>query len=87
MEKRSSYRTPPFFHTHIQILMRYSKGFTAKPQLNVKDGSLDLYTWKCGIPGKEGTEWEGGVYQLTLKFYESKEQYKFGECHREGRMY
>ena len=23
---------------------------------------------KCGIPGKEGTIWEGGVYPLTMEF-------------------
>lgn len=24
--------------------------------------------WVCGIPGKPGTDWEGGVYPLTLEF-------------------
>lgn len=24
--------------------------------------------WSCGIPGKEGTDWEGGVYKLELTF-------------------
>ena len=26
--------------------------------------------WSCGIPGKEGTIWEGGVYPLTIEFTE-----------------
>ncbi|GAA5969905.1 hypothetical protein JCM11641_008080 [Rhodosporidiobolus odoratus] len=42
-------------------------GFWAKPQKNT-DGSLNLKTWDTGIPGKEGTKWEGGVYPLTLQF-------------------
>ena len=24
--------------------------------------------WICGIPGKEGTPWEGGVFPLTMEF-------------------
>lgn len=26
--------------------------------------------WKCFIPGKEGTIWEGGFYPLTMEFTE-----------------
>jgi ubiquitin-conjugating enzyme E2 I len=26
--------------------------------------------WKCGIPGKKGTDWEGGVYPLNIIFTE-----------------
>lgn len=26
--------------------------------------------WKCFIPGKEGTIWEGGFYPLTMEFSE-----------------
>jgi hypothetical protein len=26
--------------------------------------------WKCHIPGKEGTAWEGGFYPLTMEFTE-----------------
>ena len=26
--------------------------------------------WKCVIPGKEGTLWEGGYYPLTMEFTE-----------------
>lgn len=26
--------------------------------------------WKCYIPGKEGTIWEGGFYPLTMEFTE-----------------
>lgn len=26
--------------------------------------------WKCFIPGKQGTEWEGGFYPLTMEFSE-----------------
>ena len=34
------------------------------------DGSQNLMRWKCGIPGKKGTNWEGGVYELTVDFSE-----------------
>mmetsp|Transcript_47206 Transcript_47206/g.94471 ORF Transcript_47206/g.94471 Transcript_47206/m.94471 type:complete len:167 (-) Transcript_47206:51-551(-) len=34
------------------------------------DGSLDLMTWRCGIPGKEKTIWEGGLFELTMEFSE-----------------
>lgn len=26
--------------------------------------------WKCHIPGKQGTDWEGGFYPLTMEFSE-----------------
>ena len=42
-------------------------GFWAKPERSA-DGSSNLLVWHCGIPGKEGTNWEGGVYPLTMTF-------------------
>jgi ubiquitin-conjugating enzyme E2 I len=42
-------------------------GFVAKPAVNT-DGTVDLMTWSCLIPGKEGSIWEGGLYPVTLKF-------------------
>ena len=42
-------------------------GFYARPEVN-KDGSTNLFKWKCGIPGKEGSDWAGGVYTLTMTF-------------------
>jgi len=43
-------------------------GFFAKPQ---KDGdSLNLLQWEVGIPGKEGTPWEGGLYKVSMTFPE-----------------
>lgn len=44
-------------------------GFWAKPELNA-DKTLDLTFWRAGIPGKKGTLWEGGVYEVTMKFPE-----------------
>lgn len=29
----------------------------------VQDGSINLMKWECGIPGKDGTPWEGGTYR------------------------
>ncbi|CAI2735422.1 unnamed protein product [Schistosoma spindalis] len=42
-------------------------GFVAKPMKN-PDGSLDLMTWNCSIPGKKGTLWEGGLFSLRMYF-------------------
>nr|CAX77005.1 lesswright [Schistosoma japonicum] len=42
-------------------------GFVAKPLKN-PDGSLNLMTWNCSIPGKKGTLWEGGLFNLKMYF-------------------
>ncbi|PWA55797.1 ubiquitin-conjugating enzyme/RWD-like protein [Artemisia annua] len=42
-------------------------GFVAKPE-SLPDGSVNLMKWNCIIPGKAGTDWEGGYYPLTLIF-------------------
>mmetsp|Transcript_27848 Transcript_27848/g.47078 ORF Transcript_27848/g.47078 Transcript_27848/m.47078 type:complete len:160 (-) Transcript_27848:156-635(-) len=42
-------------------------GFIAKP-MKKADNSMDLMNWEAYIPGEEGTDWEGGVYKLTLAF-------------------
>jgi ubiquitin-conjugating enzyme E2 I len=38
--------------------------FYAKPRMN-KDGSNNLFSWEAGIPGKVGTDWEGGVFKVS----------------------
>ncbi|GJM91324.1 hypothetical protein PR202_ga07687 [Eleusine coracana subsp. coracana] len=45
------------------------QGFVARPETLV-DGSANLMVWNCTIPGKQGTDWEGGYYPLTLHFSE-----------------
>ncbi|XLS63366.1 hypothetical protein HN51_017594 [Arachis hypogaea] len=35
------------------------------------DGPVNLMCWKCFIPGKEETDWEGGDYSITLQFCEN----------------
>jgi ubiquitin-conjugating enzyme E2 I len=42
-------------------------GFYARPR-NKGDGSSELMVWEAGIPGKSGTDWEGGVYKVTMEF-------------------
>jgi ubiquitin-conjugating enzyme E2 I len=42
-------------------------GFYAKPQRNAQ-GVLDLKNWECGIPGKDKTLWEGGLFKLSVIF-------------------
>ncbi|KAI9218238.1 ubiquitin-conjugating enzyme 9 [Blastocladiella britannica] len=44
-------------------------GFFCKPSKNA-DGTMNMLKWEAGIPGKEGTDWEGGVYKLVLEFPE-----------------
>ncbi|PHU23733.1 SUMO-conjugating enzyme UBC9 [Capsicum chinense] len=44
-------------------------GFVAKPATG-PDGSTNLMVWHCIIPGKPGTDWEGGHYPLTIYFSE-----------------
>ncbi|KYK58337.1 ubiquitin-conjugating enzyme E2-18 kDa [Drechmeria coniospora] len=42
-------------------------GFYAKPA-RTKEGVLDLKNWECGIPGKDKTIWEGGLFKLNIIF-------------------
>jgi ubiquitin-conjugating enzyme E2 I len=44
-------------------------GFWARP-ISKPDGSMDLMTWETGIPGKEATDWAGGVYKVKMEFSE-----------------
>ncbi|KAL6055718.1 SUMO-conjugating enzyme sce1, variant 2 [Balamuthia mandrillaris] len=44
-----------------------NKGFFARPESN-DDGTLNLMRWTCGIPGKKGTLWEGGMFPITMEF-------------------
>jgi ubiquitin-conjugating enzyme E2 I len=46
-------------------------GFYAKPQRNAQ-GVLDLKVWECGIPGKDKTLWEGGLFKLSVIFPDGK---------------
>ena len=43
------------------------QGFWARPEKNA-DGSTNLMKWRCGIPGKDGSPWAGGLYQLVMNF-------------------
>jgi ubiquitin-conjugating enzyme E2 I len=42
-------------------------GFFAKP-VRTPQGVLDLKQWDCGVPGKEKTIWEGGLFKLSVTF-------------------
>ncbi|KZV79093.1 ubiquitin-conjugating enzyme 9 [Exidia glandulosa HHB12029] len=44
-------------------------GFYAHPS-KLQDGSQNLLEWQVGIPGKEKTSWEGGVFKLVMTFPE-----------------
>ena len=42
-------------------------GFFAKP-VRTSQGVLDLKKWECGVPGKDKTLWEGGLFKLDVLF-------------------
>ena len=42
-------------------------GFYARP-VRTSQGVLDLKKWECGIPGKDKTLWEGGLFKLDVIF-------------------
>ena len=42
-------------------------GYVAKPE-TLPDGSTNVLKWNCLLPGKDGTNWEGGLFPLTLEF-------------------
>ncbi len=42
-------------------------GFFAKP-VRTPQGVLDLKNWECGVPGRDKTLWEGGLFKLTVAF-------------------
>jgi ubiquitin-conjugating enzyme E2 I len=42
-------------------------GFYARPK-SKGDGSTDMFHWEAGVPGKAGTDWEGGVYKVSMEF-------------------
>lgn len=44
-------------------------GFYARPA-SKGDGSSNIMEWTAGIPGKEGTDWEGGVFKVSMDFSE-----------------
>lgn len=44
-------------------------GFYARP-VSKGDGSSDIMNWDTGIPGKEGTDWEGGIFKVAMEFSE-----------------
>lgn len=54
-------------------------GFFAKPQRNAQ-GVLDLKRWECGVPGKEKTLWEGGLFKLDVIFPDGELEIQSGSA-------
>ncbi|KHJ43307.1 ubiquitin--protein ligase [Trichuris suis] len=44
-------------------------GFVARP-MKRPDGSLNMLTWECGIPGPVNSPWRGGLYYMKMHFKE-----------------
>ena len=40
--------------------------FFARPSQHA-DGSMNIMVWECGIPGKAGTKWAGGLYPIRIE--------------------
>ena len=40
--------------------------------MRTRENVLDLKNWECGVPGKEKTIWEGGLFKLTVSFPEGQ---------------
>lgn len=60
-------------------------GFYAKPNSS-GDGSSNLMCWTAGIPGKEKTDWEGGLYKVQMEVREppmekNDEHHHSQSCH------
>lgn len=51
---------------HRNKFVNVAYGFYAKPEK--VNNTIDLTTWTAGIPGKKGTDWEGGLYKVKLTF-------------------
>ena len=51
---------------HKQWRKDHPRGFVAKPDSS--SGTANLMLWKCLIPGKEGTDWEGGLFKVDMHF-------------------
>ena len=46
------------------------------------DGATNIMKWDTGIPGKEATDWAGGVYKVTLEFNEVRASPRPIRCDR-----
>ena len=42
-------------------------GFFARPSSS-GDGATNLMCWDAGVPGKKGTDWEGGLFKVRMEF-------------------
>lgn len=40
--------------------------------MRTAQGVLDLKKWECGVPGKDKTLWEGGLFKLDVLFPDGK---------------
>ena len=40
-------------------------GFFARPSSS-GDGATNLMSWDAGVPGKKGTDWEGGLFKVRM---------------------
>jgi len=36
---------------------------------------MDLKKWECGVPGKDKTLWEGGLFKLEVHFPEGTSEH------------
>jgi hypothetical protein len=62
---------PVYYHSLTRSRKQWRRdhpfGFFAKPMRGA-NGMMDLKKWDCGVPGKEKTIWEGGLFKLEVTF-------------------
>jgi ubiquitin-conjugating enzyme E2 I len=59
-----AFRSPSIRLRHTNSILT---GFYARP-VKKDDNSTNIMVWETGIPGKAGTDWEGGVYKVMMEF-------------------
>eukprot|EP01120_Amphizonella_sp_Union-15-10_P013203 TRINITY_DN6100_c0_g1_i1.p1 TRINITY_DN6100_c0_g1~~TRINITY_DN6100_c0_g1_i1.p1 ORF type:complete len:154 (+),score=27.29 TRINITY_DN6100_c0_g1_i1:56-517(+) len=52
----------------VQWRKDHPHGFSAKPKTD--NNQMNLFEWECKIPGRKGTDWEGGSFPLSITFPE-----------------
>ena len=69
-ERKAWRRDHPFgfiaVRRRFHLLFLRKRPSLQRPSKNA-DGTLNLLNWECGIPGKTGTSWEGGLFKLRKR--------------------
>lgn len=72
-EERYAQRTCPSQITLLKHMLENNgdaiiHSVSSQKPMRGANGMMDLKKWDCGVPGKEKTLWEGGLFKLELTF-------------------